>query len=261
MSAFIYNSKLPPKILQPLLEFSQSNECFLIPRNLDRSVFNTEFECHGNVSAQVKTESGKQIFGWALVRNKKLFRKGIWVFSFHSVWLCPEGHLIDITIDMENPEDFTVFIPDSTRSVDLVKGITYHDLFITEEFAPVAPKLVAKYNLRPHKLYWSLNNLTGFQSLESSNGQAYLLNGLYLENEEKLFQEYSVKVVNGELISSIKENRDLTKMHYEYLLNLKKPLAMLYLPTGKVSIFSLGIENTINFESFHQTINCLVSYI
>jgi hypothetical protein len=66
--------------------------------------------CHSNVNKLVKRYGGKQLLGYGLMNNVGYNGKRCLQFFWHSVWMTPEGKLIDPTISM-NDNNFTYFAP------------------------------------------------------------------------------------------------------------------------------------------------------
>ncbi len=75
--------------------------------------------CHSNVNILIELCGGKQLVGFMLCGGGRLFGteetyKAPFTIIYHSVWITPEGEVIDPTLsnyETENEKDFTYFSP------------------------------------------------------------------------------------------------------------------------------------------------------
>jgi hypothetical protein len=201
----IYGSKLPPKVNNLMWNFT-GNSCLEVMKLQESLGLNQKrLNCHANVIEHVSVYGGEVMNGWLLMKNKKLNKSGVWVWSFHSIWKTSEGLLIDVTFD-ENYEacDRTIFYPDKFRKVDLEQGIAYNNIMIfsnakfTEHYSSyIGEKLTTR------EIFWTNESLIRVKRLKQHTGQYRLLKAEYKENR-KLFEEtYGVKILeNGGLDST-----------------------------------------------------------
>lgn len=85
--------------------------------------------CHCNVGLLVSTYGGKHIKGYALD-----YSDGILELYWHSVWLTPEGKLVEVTGSNFDFNDFTHFIPCSEEFADPSFVCESDDLRIHEDY-------------------------------------------------------------------------------------------------------------------------------
>ena len=210
-----YN-KLPKQVNDAIAQFTQSS-CLLVPKYASNN--SAKGNCHYNVREQVQLHGGKIINGWLLHRNSMLINMGNWHWSFHSVWQNSKGELYDITYDPNNTRDFSTFIPDANRTIDLVAGVSYNDIAIFEHNAVTEPFMQA-YSLNYGEVYWTSSS----QFIPSSafGGQYRLLRPEFAHNYALLEQKYGLKVVNGKLVSLNQTDNVPVSLFFEYSLSSRR---------------------------------------
>ena len=129
---------------------------------------------------------------------------GIWVWSYHSVWLTPKGKIVDVT-DNEDYKNLplSTFIPDFNRKIDLENGIAYNTIAIFDNFK-VADKF-SKANNENRQLvsgvvYWTTSLIKFFRELSEHSGQYLIFRNEYPQNLKKLEEQYDCKVEGNKLV-------------------------------------------------------------
>lgn len=202
--ARLHTDKLPANIVDGLKNFS-GNDCYLIKRDVDRKSFLcNKNNCHLNVMKRIEKFGGEMINGWLLSKNKMFLDMGIWVWSYHSVWLTPKGKIVDVT-DNEDYKNLplSTFIPDFNRKIDLENGIAYNTIVIFDNFR-VADKLAEASNedrqLVSGVVYWTTSSVKFFRELDEHSGQYLIFRKEYPQNLKKLEEQYECRVEGNRLI-------------------------------------------------------------
>lgn len=148
--------------------------------------------CHLNVTKHVELNGGKVVNGWLLSRNAKFFEQGVWHFSFHSIWEDEKGDWFDVTPDRNNQREFSAFVPDVERTVDLVAGISFNDCvyFTRDSVVPYVKAVPAE------KLVWTYSGFQCYEPIERDGSYKWLFPE-YPDNYVQLKQDYGVEIVNG----------------------------------------------------------------
>lgn len=171
--------------------------------------------CHFNVAKHVEANGGKLINGWLLTRNAKFFEQGVWHFSFHSIWEDESGDWFDVTPDHHNQREYSAFVPDAWRRVDIDAGVSFNDcVYFTRD------SLVSYVKRAPvEKLVWTYSGLQGFEPIER-DGTYKWLRPEYPGNYEQLKRDYGVEIVDGELVG-LNGRRELpVGISFEYSCSL-----------------------------------------
>lgn len=151
--------------------------------------------CHFNVAKHVEANGGKAVNGWLLTRSAKFFEQGVWHFSFHSIWEDESGDWFDVTPDYHNQREFSAFVPDAQRIVDLVAGISFNDCvyFTKDSVVPYIKPVPAE------TLVWTYSGLQGFVPI-ARDGAYKWLRPEYPDNYAQLKRDYGVEIVDGALV-------------------------------------------------------------
>lgn len=207
-----YSDKLPKTIRQPLQQFA-GNDCLLVKRwNDDFGLERREGNCHSNVKGYVSAFGGEVVNGWLLCRNKYMMKVGMWVWSFHSIWLTDEKELLDVTEDRNYITNaFSTFIPDATRCVDLEEGINYNNISIFEDEA-FAKHYGDSIGVEIHAgiVYWISDDLMRIKELSQHSGQYRWLNDEYKNNQTMLYQKYGIAIVDDKIVKTDAANDKLS---------------------------------------------------
>lgn len=126
-----YADKLPPSLNEVLKSFTGS-ECVMV-RYLKPKLGTKgkSGRCHYNVRDFIQKHGGSAVSGWILNRDPETNSKGIYAWSFHSVWLTPDDRLVDVTEDKNYiGRDKSIFIRDLYRKADLEEGTLYNNIII-----------------------------------------------------------------------------------------------------------------------------------
>ena len=198
-----YVDKLPSKLNEVLKTFTGS-ECIMVRKIKDNDKTKIKIKqsagnCHLNVKTYIDKYGGKSISGWLLNRTPTLIVTGMYVWSFHSVWLKPDDKLLDITDDRNYVgRDKTIFVQDLNRVPDLIEGISYNNflVFTDETFADHYGKSIGK-QLKINTPYWSDDTLMRLLEINEHSGVYRLVNEEYPQNIKKMCDEYEIDIVNG----------------------------------------------------------------
>jgi hypothetical protein len=160
--------------------------------------------CHPNVEAWVADNGGKAVTGWMLEKISQLTSAGIWVWTFHTVWMDKKGNLLDIT-DHGNFHDAekTVFWIDVFRKPDLVEGFSYNNILAIDNsaFAQHYGESIG-IEIKAGDIYWSTPDMLYLKPQNKHTGRYRLLGDKYAANE-KLFEAASgAKVAGGKLVGT-----------------------------------------------------------
>ena len=67
------------------------------------------------------------------MRKKELYRNGMYIWMFHSIWKTPEGEYVDVTqSDVYGNEKIATFCYDGKRNADLIGGTAYNHVIALE---------------------------------------------------------------------------------------------------------------------------------
>ena len=199
-----YSDKLPKTIRQPLQQFA-GNDCLLVKRwDDDFGLERREGNCHLNVKGYIDALGGEMVSGWLLCRNRRLKDVGMWVWSFHSVWLTDENELLDVTDDESYKTNaFTTFLPDATRCVDLDEGINYNNIVIFENEA-FAKHYGNSINAETHAgiVYWMSDDMRRVKEITQHSGQYRWLNDEYKNNQTMLYEQYGIAIIDNQIVKT-----------------------------------------------------------
>jgi hypothetical protein len=193
-----YNDKLPKVIREGINNFAGS-ECILVKQKLDTE-FSKSLNCHYNVRDYVKLAGGEQVNGWLLNRKSSYINEGIWHWSYHSLWKKSDTEYFDITKDKNNSREFSTFVPDTGRIVNLTDGVSFNDILIlehkhlTDQFNEVYD-----FNVKEGVAYWVLSNFTRIRNTTEYDGQYRFIRPEFPNNTIELENRYKVTVVDGKL--------------------------------------------------------------
>lgn len=194
-----YADKLTPSLNTLLTSFAGS-ECLMVRKIKDKdSIKGKAGNCHINVKQYVDKHGGSSVSGWLLNRIPRLIERGMYVWSFHSVWLKPDGKLVDVTDDKHYVgRDKTIFIPDTVRVPDLVEGLSYNNFLVFTEraFAEHYGNSIGKQVIT-NTIYWCDSVMTRLIGLDEHSGVYRLLSSEYPNNEKRMCDEYELDIVDG----------------------------------------------------------------
>ena len=194
-----YADKLTPQLNELLKSFTGS-ECIMVRKIKEKdSIKGKHGNCHLNVKSYIDKSGGTSISGWLLNRLPNLMDKGMYVWSFHSVWHKPDGKLLDVTEDKHYiGRDKSIFIPDTERTPDLLEGTSYNNFLVFTEraFAEHYGRSIGK-EINTHTLYWCDTVMTRLIGIDEHSGVYRYLNKEYPNNIQKMCDEYELEIVNG----------------------------------------------------------------
>jgi hypothetical protein len=217
-----YTEKLPKSIRKPLTAFTQ-NDCLLVTKlNDDFGLERRALNCHVNVSGYVEKFGGEMVNGWLLYRNKRLLNVGMWVWSFHSVWLTEDKKLFDVTDDSQYATNsFTTFIPDANRKVDFENGINYNNIVIfeNEAFAKHWGKST-QTEVEANTLYWVTDDMMRIKKITEHSGMYRWLTDSYPNNIQLLKEKYGVVINNNKLmVTEAANDADIENAMFDFSLS------------------------------------------
>ena len=87
--------------------------------------------CFRNVDAYLARHGGGRSLGWMISRTRPGIRAAAYGAMFHSVWMSPEGNLVDIT---HRPGHYPIaaFLPDPTRTETFTGTHAWTSIFMDE---------------------------------------------------------------------------------------------------------------------------------
>ena len=194
-----YADKLTPE-LNALLKSFAGSDCIMVRKIKPKEAINGKAgNCHLNVKQYVDKNGGTSVSGWLLNRLPMLMDKGLYVWSFHSVWLKPDGKLADVTDDKHYiGRDKTIFVPDTQRKPDLLEGLSFNNFLVFTEraFAEHYGRSIGK-EIKVNTLYWCDTVMTRLLDIDEHSGVYRLLTPEYKDNLTRMCEEYELEIVNG----------------------------------------------------------------
>jgi hypothetical protein len=123
----------------------------------------------------------------------------MYIWSFHSVWMKPDGKLLDVTDDKHYiGRDKSVFLPDSNRVADLDEGISYNNFVVFTERAwaqhygsSIGREIVT------NTPYWADNTLLRLLGIDEHPGAYRLVLSKDSPNYKRMCDEYEIDFVDG----------------------------------------------------------------
>lgn len=210
-----------PTIVNNGIKSHTSNTPILVKQKLDTS--NKQIlNCHTNVSKQIEEFGGSLLNGWLLTKKSSLINNGIWRWTYHSVWMKNNDECYDITKDKDNSRDYSTFVVDSNRKINLKVGITYNDILIIE-----SQELVSAYNetgaydfeVKSGVAYWVLPDLSRIRDTVNYDGRYRLIRPEYPLNSKMIEEQYDLKIINGKLVSNTGSQEVNSNMLFEFSLH------------------------------------------
>jgi hypothetical protein len=213
-----YQEKLPKIVGENIRKFT-GNECVLVKKKLDTSN-NQPLNCHNNVDIQVKSYGGTCINGWLLSKVAALTNIGLWRWTYHSIWQTETGEIYDITKDTINTRDYSPFVLDNNRKIDLINGISYNDIVIFEK-EDLAQHYAdgMKIEVNTGEIFWILSDLTQIRESKIYNGQYRYIRPEFPANYKQLEIDFQVTVKDGKLSSLTGNDIADPKMLFEYSIH------------------------------------------
>lgn len=194
-----YADKLPQSLNEVLKSFTGS-ECLMVRKAKEKDAIKGKAgNCHINVKRLVDKQGGKTISGWLLNRVPQLLDRGMYVWSFHSVWMKPDEKLLDVTEDKHYAgRDKSIFIPDIARVPDIEQGLSYNNfvVFTDANFAHFFGDNIGK-NIASNEPYWCDRSVRLLLEMDEHSGVYRLVNADYPKNRQMMCDEYDIDIVNG----------------------------------------------------------------
>jgi hypothetical protein len=222
-----YTDKLSSGLNEMLKSFTGS-ECIMVRKIKEKdSLKGKSGNCHINVKKYIDKNGGTSVSGWLLNRIPVMIQKGMYVWSFHSVWLKPDNKLVDVTDDQYYVgRDKTIFVPDITRVPDLVEGLSYNNFIVItdEQLASFYGNSIGK-ELKANTPYWCDSTMMTLFSLDEHSGVYRLLGDDYPNNEKQLADEYEIDFINGKPVPRSGSKYESTgfpkKMIFDYSISTR----------------------------------------
>ena len=219
----IYNEKVPPFALSPMLEFTQS-DCLLVQKRRRGATSKGKHgNCHANVQLWVDKIGGECVSGWLLNRDNRYLNKGIWIWIFHSVWKTPENKLVDVTIDpIYQNSDFVTFWPDKERKAEWKIGKNYNNIVIFQN-AETAKRNLSESVVSPNSgvIYWTTPNLQNLRTIEQHDGMYRHIKREFPENIKFMEEKYGLTLSEGQLISLNRKSSYSSELLFDTSLLLR----------------------------------------
>ncbi len=212
--------KLPALVNNGIKSLTGNNP-LLVKQKLD-TPNNKPLNCHYNVANQIESFGGSLLNGWLLTKKSSLVNRGIWRWTYHSVWLKTHEECYDITKDKENSRDYSTFVPDNNRKINLKVGITYNDILIIEnqEFADAYNQTgIYDFEVKVGVAYWVLPDISRIRETKSFDGKYRLIRPEFPINSKMLEEQYDLKIINGKLVSNTGTQEVNSNMLFEFSLS------------------------------------------
>ena len=194
-----YADKLPPSLNAVLKSFT-GGECVMVRKAKEKEkITGKAGNCHYNVKVVVDKNGGSMVSGWLLSRNPSLMDKGMYIWNFHSVWMKPDGKLLDVTEDRHyEGRDKTIFVPDVTRKPDLDEGTSYNSFVVFTEgaFARHYGTSIGR-EIVTNKPYWADNLVRTLIEVDEHSGVYRLVLSQDSPNYKRMCDEYEIDFING----------------------------------------------------------------
>ncbi len=210
-----------PAVVNNGIKSLTGNNPLLVKQKLD-TPNNKPLNCHYNVANQIESFGGSLLNGWLLTKKSSLVNKGIWRWTYHSVWLKTHEECYDITKDKENSRDYSTFVPDNNRKVNLKVGITYNDILIIEnqELADAYNQTgIYDFEVKIGVAYWVLPDISRIRETKSFDGKYRLIRPEFPINSKMLEEQYDLKIINGKLVSNTGTQEVNSNMLFEFSLS------------------------------------------
>ena len=165
-------------------------------------VVTREHDCHENVRLAIGNFGGCFVSGWLLARLPKEIEKGLYIWSFHSVWRKPDGKLLDVTKDRNyRGRDKTIFVPDSYRIPDMIENISYNNfvVFTHGRYAELYSKIL-NFKIHTNTPYWADDQITRLLKIQEHSGKYRQILSNDCPNFRRMCDEYEVDVIMGKLV-------------------------------------------------------------
>jgi len=210
-----------PIIVNNGIKSHTGNNPLLVKQKLDTP--NKEpLNCHINVAKQIEEFGGSLLNGWLLTKKSSLIDKGMWRWTYHSVWMKNHDECYDITKDKDNSREYSTFVPDINRKINLKVGISYNDILIIENTALVERMNetgIYDFTIKEGVAYWMLPDLSRVRDTKSYDGKYRLIRPEYPVNTQMLEEKYDLKIVNGKLKSNTGSQDVNPNMLFEFSLH------------------------------------------
>ncbi len=218
-----YTDKLPESLNSVLARFT-GGSCIMVRKAKDGDKLKgRKGNCHLNVQDCIDKHGGSTVSGWLLNRDPIRAERGMYVWSFHSVWQKPDGKLLDVTEDKHYAgRDKSIFVPDSNRKPDMEKGIAHNNFVVFTEpnFATYYGNSIGK-SLEANNVYWCNNTMLQLLHEDEHSGEYFLLVN-YPENQKNMGNQYGIDLIDGKLVTrSDSPYKDAVPVQIFFDYNLK----------------------------------------
>jgi len=215
----IYTHKIPSNVRNGMSTFS-GDECYLVRRRKKGLTGKgIQGNCHFNVQGWVDKIGGERLSGWLLYRNRLLINRGLWMWTFHSLWKTPEGQVVDVTQDSTyEGSDFTTVWLDKSRDIDLNEGTSFNNVVVFEN--GTSANNFTK-NLGSEALvgipYWTTPSMNHIRKISEHTGKYRWVDERFPNNINLFESEYNCKVKDGKLVPNQGASEQIsTKIFFDY---------------------------------------------
>ena len=206
-----YTDKLPSSLNKVLNSFTGSESVMVRYLKPKDGVKGKPGNCHLNVKSFIDKSGGNSVSGWILNRHLPLIEKGIYIWSFHSVWETSKGNLVDVTEDKHYVgRDKSIFIHDKNRVPNLEEGLSYNNfvVFTDSAFAQYFGQSIGKIVVSDTP-YWCDSTLKHLLDIKEHSGIYRLVTSAYPENIKVMCDEIDCDIVDRRLVPRAGSQRTL----------------------------------------------------
>jgi len=161
---------------------------------------------------------GERISGWLLMRKNELYRNGMYIWMFHSIWKTPENEYVDVTqSDIYGNDKVATFWHDSVRRADLDEGTAYNSVITLENDKAV--QMIAggtNTQLSIGTPYWTENSVRFFSGLGEHSGMYRMLHSDYPQNTKMLEEQYNCRSEGNRLVPNNKSDKVSTQIFFDF---------------------------------------------
>jgi hypothetical protein len=213
-----YTNKLPTPIKDAMKQLT-NDDCYLIKRRVKGVTGSgAVLNCHQNVQDLVDRIGGERISGWLLMRKNELYRNGMYIWMFHSIWKTPENEYVDVTqSDVYGNDKVATFWHDSVRRADLDEGTAYNSVITLENDKAV--QMIARgtnTQLSIGTPYWTENSVRFFSGLDEHSGMYRMLHSDYPQNTKMLEEQYNCRSEGNRLVPNNKDDKVSTQIFFDF---------------------------------------------
>lgn len=197
-----YANKLPSSVNEALKALTDNESVLVRYLTPQQGIKGKSENCHLNVKSFIDKNGGNSVSGWILKRHRPLMEKGVYVWSFHSVWQTSNGNLVDVTEDKHYVgREKSIFIHDKNRIPDLEKGLSFNNIviFTNSEFVKSFGQSIGRLVVLD-TLYWCDPSLRQLLEISEHSGIYRLVTSAYPDNIKLMCDEIECELVDSRLV-------------------------------------------------------------